>query len=343
MQLYNKTDRRILKEIISNDHRPRTTISFYKYTSIGNPQVFRDHLYIEWSKLEVLGRVHVAKEGINAQISVLRENLEIFKTFLNTITFLKDVRLNYGVEDDGKSFYKLKIKNRSKILADGLDDETFDAEKKGQHLQANEWNEMLQKENTLVVDMRNHYESEIGKFERAITPDVDTFRGSLDMIDKMLEQYKDKNILMYCTGGIRCEKASAWYKHRGYNNVYQLDGGIIKYAHQVVENKLDNLFKGKNFVFDERLGERISCDIISNCHQCEKPCDEHTNCANVACNLLFIQCEECKEKMENCCSSACQEIIHLPTEEQILLRKNKNLGHHVFRKGRMKLSAIQHE
>ncbi|HEY9114040.1 MAG TPA: rhodanese-related sulfurtransferase [Bacteroidales bacterium] len=343
MQLYNKIDSRVLKEKIANDNRPRATISFYKYATIGNPQLFRDHLYIEWSKLEVLGRVHVAHEGINAQISVLTENLEKFKEQIETITFLQNVRLNYAVEDDGKSFFKLKIKNRPKILADGLDDETFDAGKKGQHLQADEWNEMLLKENTVVVDMRNHYESEVGRFEKAIAPDVDTFRGSLDLIDKMLEEYKDKNILMYCTGGIRCEKASAWYKHRGYKNVYQLDGGIIKYAHQVNENKLDNLFKGKNFVFDERMGERISCDIISNCHQCGKPCDEHTNCANVGCNLLFIQCEECKAKMENCCSSECQTIIHLPEEEQILLRKNKNLGHHVFRKGRMQMPLIQHE
>lgn len=341
MLLYNKTDRRILKEMIKKDTRPRTTISFYQYARINNPQLYRDHLYIEWNKLEVLGRVNVAKEGINAQLSVLTENLELFKEQLKTITFLEGVRLNYAVEDDGKSFYKLKIKNRPKILADGLNDETFDASMKGQHLQADEWNEMMQNGNSIVVDMRNNYESEIGRFDGAITPDVDTFRASLDLIDHMLEDYKTKNILMYCTGGIRCEKASAWYRHRGYQNVYQLDGGIIQYTRQSAEKGIDNLFKGKNFVFDERLSERISCDIIANCHQCGKPCDTHTNCANLGCNILFIQCEDCKASMENCCSPECNDVIHLPEEEQKVLRKNRNLGHHVFKKGRINQLVIE--
>lgn len=334
-KLFNNIDRKVLKEKIHLDHRPREVISFYKYAKIGNPQVFRDHLFIELDKLEVLGRVHVAKEGINAQISVLQEQVEAFKSLLDEILFLKGVRLNFAVEDKNDAFYKLKIKVRDKILADGLQDESFDVSNKGQHLQADEWNAMMEREDVILVDMRNHYESEVGHFKGAVTPDVDTFRGSLDVIDRMLEEYKDKNILMYCTGGIRCEKASAWYKHRGYKNVYQLDGGIIKYAHQIEDNALPNRFKGKNFVFDDRLGERISEDIIARCHQCGEACDTHTNCVNVGCNLLFIQCAACTEKMENCCSEECKEVIHMSEEEQKAWRKAQgSKGHNVFRKGR---------
>jgi UPF0176 protein len=335
MQLHNKVDKRVLKERLESDAEPRTTISFYKYARIGNPQVFRDHLYLQWTEIDVFGRVHVATEGINAQISVPTKNMDRFKAILNEIDFLKGVRLNVAVEDDGKSFYKLKLKVRDKILADGLNDETFDVSNQGLHLTAEEWNEMMDKGNSILVDMRNHYESEVGHFDGAMTPDVDTFRDSLDIIDRLLEEHKDdKNIMMYCTGGIRCEKASAWYKHQGYKNVYQLDGGIIKYAHEVQEQDLDVKYRGKNFVFDDRLGERISDEVIAHCHQCGKPCDTHTNCANVGCNVLFIQCEECKEKTENTCSAECQEVIHLPEEEQKKLRSGTPTRRNVFRKGR---------
>lgn len=139
---------------------------------------------------------------------------------------------------------------------------------------------------------------------------------------------------MYCTGGIRCEKASAYYKHKGFKNVYQLEGGIIEYTRQVREKQLENKFLGKNFVFDHRRGERISEEVIAHCHQCGKPCDTHVNCANEACHLLFIQCEECAEKMNNCCSVDCMEIHALPYEEQKRLRKGKGASNKIFKKGR---------
>ena len=122
----------------------------------------------------------------------------------------------------------------------------------------------------------------------------DTFRDSLDIIEEDLSEFKEeKNLVMYCTGGIRCEKASAYYKHKGFKKVFQLEGGIIEYARQVQNKGLENKFVGKNFVFDHRRGERISEEIIAHCHQCGNPCDTHVNCANEACHLLFIQCEEC--------------------------------------------------
>ena len=172
-------------------------------------------------------------------------------------------------------------------------------------------------------------------FESAILPDIDTFRDSLPKIEEeILKGNEDKNIVMYCTGGIRCEKASAWFKHRGFPNVHQLEGGIIKYARDVQEQGIQNKFKGKNFVFDERRGERITEEIVSVCHLCGTPADTHTNCANSACHLLFIQCDKCKKKLDNCCSTECQEIYHLPPEEQKALRKGIDNSNKIFKKGR---------
>ncbi|RSK41462.1 oxygen-dependent tRNA uridine(34) hydroxylase TrhO [Mangrovimonas spongiae] len=335
MQLYNNLSAKERAKLIEEAGKDRLTISFYKYAKIGNPEIFRNHMFLAWDELEVLGRIYVANEGINAQLSVPAENFNAFKNHLDTITFLENVRLNIAVEQDNFSFLKLKVKVRSKILADGLNDATFDVTNKGEHVNAERFNELIEDPNTVLVDMRNHYETEIGHFKNAITPDVDTFRESLPIIEDDLKEHKeDKNLVMYCTGGIRCEKASAYYKHRGFKNVFQLEGGIINYVHQVNEEGLDNKFIGKNFVFDDRRAERISDDIIAQCHQCGKPADTHTNCANEACHLLFIQCDDCKEKMENCCSSTCQEIIQLPYEEQKALRRGQGNSNDIFKKGR---------
>ena len=335
MQLYNKLSAKERAALIDEAGEDRITISFYQYHHIKNPQIFRDKLFLEWNELDVLGRTYVSYEGINAQISVPAKHFNALKDHLDSISFLKDIRLNVAVEQDNKSFLKLKVKVRNKIVADGLNDETFDVTNKGVHVNAQQFNELLSDPNTICVDMRNHYESEIGHFDGAVTPDVDTFRDSLDIIEEDLKDHKeDKNLLMYCTGGIRCEKASAYYKHKGFKNVFQLEGGIIEYTRQVKSEGLENKFIGKNFVFDHRRSERISEDVISSCHQCGKPFDKHTNCANEACHLLFIQCDECAEKMENTCSVECQDIIHLPFEEQKRLRKGTHNSNKIFKKGR---------
>jgi UPF0176 protein len=276
----------------------------------------------------------VAHEGINGQISVPQEKVEIFRNELYSIPFLNGIRLNIAVDDNGRSFFKLKILVRKKIVADGLDDNTFDVTSTGVHVNAKEFNALADNPNTIIIDMRNHYESEVGHFKNAICPDVDTFREELQIAEDLMTEHKDKNLLMYCTGGIRCEKASAWMKHKGFKNVFQLNGGIIEYARQVKEQGLENKFIGKNFVFDERLGERITNDIISNCHQCGKPCDDHTNCKNDGCHLLFIQCNECAEQFNGCCSDECKETISLPVDVQKEIRKGINKGRQVFKKGR---------
>ena len=335
MQLYNKLSAKERAALIEKAGKDRMTISFYQYANIGNPQIFRDHLFLNWDELDILGRIYVAHEGINAQLSLPAENFNAFKAHLESISFLKDVRLNIAVEQDNMSFLKLKVKVRKKILADGLNDETFGVTDIGKHLNAKEFNNLLADPNTVCVDMRNHYESEIGYFKGAVRPDVDTFRDSLDIIEADLENDKDgKNLVMYCTGGIRCEKASAYYKHKGFKNVFQLEGGIIEYTRQVKEEGIENQFLGKNFVFDHRLAEGISNDVVSSCHQCGNACDTHTNCLNVACHLLFIQCDSCKSKMSNCCSDECKSINLLSFEEQKELRKGAFSSNKIFKKGR---------
>jgi len=332
---FNKESRQSLRLKIQQENTPRTTLSFYRYFAVADPEAFRVELYLAFDNLDILGRIYVAHEGINAQLSVPEHNLEHFTNLLNQTPGLENLRLNLAVEEDPRSFFALRIKVRKKIVADGLDDSTFNPADGGQHLDAATFNEIVSQPNTVVVDMRNHYESEIGHFEGAVLPDVDTFRDSLPIVENILEPHRDKNIVMYCTGGIRCEKASAWFKHRGFKHVFQLEGGIINYARVAKEKGLKNKFLGKNFVFDERLGERIGHEIISQCHQCGAAADTHTNCLNEACHLLFIQCERCKETFSGCCSEACAEVASLPAEVQKELRKGNNPGRMVFAKGRV--------
>ncbi len=321
--------------MIDEAGKQRLTLSFYAYARIEDPTKFRNDLFLAWNPLDVLGRIYVAHEGINAQLSVPADNFYEFRDTLEAYDFMKGIRLNIAVEQDDHSFLKLTIKVRDKIVADGLNDDTFDVTNKGIHLKAKEFNELLEHPDTIVVDMRNHYESEIGHFTKAIRPDVDTFRESLPIIEEQLAEHKkDKKLLMYCTGGIRCEKASAYFKHKGFENVYQLEGGIIEYARQVKAEGIESKFIGKNFVFDHRLGERITNDIVAQCHQCGKPCDDHTNCANEGCHLLFIQCEDCASAMEGCCSAQCQDIIHMPEEKQKEIRRGIMNGNKIFKKGK---------
>lgn len=336
MQLWNTYSREELEERLREKNIAFVTISFYKYHHLENPQKTRDELFKRWFELDVVGRIYVANEGINAQISVPTNRINDFRNTLDDIEWLRGIRLNFAVEESTEfPFLKLKIKVRNKILADGLNDDSFDVTNKGIHLSAAEFNRLTDDPNTLLVDFRNHYESEVGHFKGAITPDVDTFRDSLAEIEEnILKGNEERNIVMYCTGGIRCEKASAWFKHRGFKNVHQLEGGIIKYAHDVEQLGIENKFIGKNFVFDERRAERISDDIIAQCHICGEPCDTHTNCANEACHLLFIQCDSCKEKLDNCCSSECQEVNALPEEVKKEMRKGKYNSNAIFKKGR---------
>ena len=337
--LHNRVSQKEMKERLYRESDARTTISFYRYFPIDDPKDFRDELYKALSALKVFGRIYVAAEGINAQMSVPQPRLEELRTVLNGLPGLQDLRLNVAVDDDGKSFWVLKIKVRDKIVADGIEDPGFDMRRKGKYVDAATFNRLTDNPDTIVVDMRNHYEYEVGHFDKAIEVPSDTFREQLPMSAGMLEENKDRTIIMYCTGGIRCEKASAYLLHKGFDNVFHLEGGIIHYANTVKEQGLENKFRGKNFVFDDRLGERISEDVIAHCHQCGQPADTHTNCRNEACHLLFIQCPACAERYEGCCSPECQETMRLPAEERRAQRKGVEKGLHVFNKSR---SRVRH-
>jgi UPF0176 protein len=314
--LHNRVSQKELKQRLMQETEPRTTLSFYRYVPIGDPRAFRDELYQGLNGLAVFGRIYIATEGINAQISVPTPAFGALQSWLDAVPGLEGLRLNIAVDDDGKSFWVLKIKVREKIVADGIDDPAFDMAKKGHYVDAVAFNRLAEDPGTIVVDMRNHYEYEVGHFENAIEVPSDTFREQLPLSADLLKDRKDSPIIMYCTGGIRCEKASAWLLHKGFTNVYHLEGGIIHYANTVKEKGLENKFKGKNFVFDDRMGERISHEVIAHCHQCGRLADTHTNCRNDSCHLLFIQCPDCAARYEGCCSDLCHDTLNLPADQQ---------------------------
>ena len=323
-RLVNRMNSEQMLKKLEGETFKRITLSFYRYVILHNPEEMRDFLFEMWNRLDCLGRIYIAREGINAQMNVPEHNFDQFKKELYAISEFDNIPFKIAVEDDHKSFLKLTVKVRKKIVADGLNDDEYDVTNVGRHLSAREWNQMMDLPNVKIVDMRNFYESEVGHFEGALLPQAETFREELPEVIQMLKGNEDNPVLLYCTGGIRCEKASAYLRHHGFKNVNQLHGGIIDYYRQVKEEGLENRFKGKNFVFDNRLGEHISQDIISKCHQCGKPCDTHRNCSNKACNILFIQCEDCAQLYEKTCSPTCQHIIHLPEDEQKkLLRQVK--------------------
>lgn len=305
MLLHNRLGKEeLIRKLNAEDFR-RRTLSFYRYVIIENPQEFRDQLYLSLSGLGCLGRIYIAREGINAQMNVPEHQVNLFLDFLQNTPELIDMPIKWAVEENQHSFYKLTIKVREKIVADGLNENAFDVTNVGKHLSPVEFHELSTQPDVIVVDMRNNYESEVGRFKNAICPDVDTFKEELQLVVEELKNQKDKKILMYCTGGVRCEKASAWLKHHGFNDVNQLHGGIIAYAQEMKQKGIHPHFIGKNFVFDDRLGERITDDIISKCHQCGNPSDRHINCANVTCHDLVIQCEACADKYHDCCSDRC--------------------------------------
>jgi len=355
---------------------PRTTLSFYRYVRLRLVDDLRHTLYSEWESLGVLGRIYISQEGINAQVSVPTANLGAFRANLDGREAFRGVPWKIAVEDDGRSFLKLIVKVKKKIVADGLADDAFDVTNVGAHLDAKTFNQKIQ-EGALVIDMRNNYECLIGHFEGAYLPKADTFRGAIDEVVEMLREREVNGerkmangagaqipgagvkaareakkvteanaptsgtgtrtvdpqgrpatdapeILLYCTGGIRCEKASAYLKHEGFTNVAQLHGGIIDYARQLKAEGLESKYLGQNFVFDERLAERITDHVVSTCMQCGTPSDRISNCHEATCNMLLVQCEACATKYTDCCSPSCREIHQLPVDVQRAWRKGRS-------------------
>ena len=326
-ELYNKKSKKQLKEKLKAEKFRRITCSFYKYIQIDNLETLRDDLYLTWNNLNILGRIYISTEGINAQISIPENNLNSFKSLLSSYKIFNEIILKFAIEE-GDSFYKLNIKIKDEIVAYKIPQGEYDMNKVGKHLNYKQFNKAID-DGATIVDVRNYYEGEVGKFANAIIPDVDASIELLPEIKKLLKNKKEEKILMYCTGGIRCEKASSYLIYHGFKDVNQLKGGIIQYANDIKKNNEKSKFIGKNFVFDHRLGERITDDIISNCHQCETKTDRHTNCTNQACHILFIQCEKCLKKYDGCCSKKCADFIQLPLEKQ----------RELFKKGVTKFTA----
>jgi len=335
MFLYNRINSEELKTRLKEETFSRRTISFYRYYLLDSPGELRNQLYQDWDQLNCFGRIYLAREGINAQMSIPEDQLDAFFECMKKYPIFDQIPIKYAIEDDGKSFFKLSVKVRPKLVADGFSDDAFDVTNVGRHLSAEEFHELVDSGDNIVVDMRNHYESEIGHFKGAICPEVDTFREEITLVSEMLADKKDRMILLYCTGGIRCEKASAYMKHHGFKDVNQLHGGILEYARKIKQLDLKSNFIGKNFVFDERLGESVNGQVISQCHLCGNPCDMHVNCANDLCHLLFIQCADCAVKYDNCCSMECCDVITgtVADKQSYLLKNKRRFGNRqVYRK-----------
>ena len=325
--LHNKKSKIQLLEDLKNEKFKRITISFYKYIKIKNIKDIRDELFIEFYKMKILGRIYVAEEGINAQISIPENKIINLKKYLKNNKLLKNIDIKNAVEE-GLSFFKLTIKIKKEIVAFNVSKKEYNMNVVGKHLNYKGFHNAIS-EGATIIDMRNYYEGEVGKFENAIIPDIDKSMDLLPEVRKILSGREKEKILLYCTGGIRCEKASSYLIHHGFMDVNQLKGGIVKYANDIKKNKIKSKFIGKNFVFDNRIGENITEDIISCCHQCSYPSNQHTNCSNESCNILFIQCPKCNKKYDNCCSKKCFDFSNLP----INIQKKK------FRSGKIKFSA----
>ncbi|WP_284443048.1 rhodanese-related sulfurtransferase [Buchnera aphidicola] len=307
--LYNLISKKELKKRIFSETEPRLTLSFYKYFSIENTQEYRDEFYKNFNKYNVLGRIYIATEGINAQISIPKKNYFLLKNFLYNFNLeLKNLRINKSLNNE-KSFWFLSVKVREKIVQDGIKQDFFNPKNVGTYIKSKTVNSMLSDKKIIFIDMRNSYEYAIGHFENAIEIKSLTFREQLKKLIPLMKYAKNKKIVMYCTGGIRCEKASAWMRFNGFKHIYHIKGGIIGYVHDARKNGLPVLFKGKNFVFDNRMGEKISDEIISFCKQCNQLSDTYVNCKYNSCHLLFIQCAKCSINFKNCCSSNCMEKI----------------------------------
>ena len=334
ISLYNKKGRAELIKQLKDETFSRITVSFYRYVEIKNPQEFRDSLYRKLSELNVLGRIYIAYEGVNAQISIPDHNQEKTIKYIHSISSLNGVEIKNAIVD-GDSFFKLTIKVKNEIVAYGIDENEYDMNIVGKHLEPDEFNRYIDNEDTVVVDIRNHYESEVGHFRGALKPDVERSQELLPEIKRLLTNQEDKKILLYCTGGIRCEKASSYLIKNNFKDVNQLSGGVINYANSIRSRKKETKFIGKNFVFDNRLGEQITDDIISACHICQSKSNEHRNCANDLCHILFIQCDSCLEKYSGCCSNECLNYISLSEEgkqdekKSFLEYNSKRLGKNI--------------
>lgn len=279
-------------------------IAFYKFVTLENPlEEVKNHKDF-FKDRDITSRIYISEQGINGQMSASKEDGAAYMDMMHARPEFSDVqfKLHYWHE---QVFPRQSVKYRKQLVA--IDREA-DMARTGTHLSPAEWNAMLDEEkNRILIDTRNDYEWKIGHFEGAELPQCSTFRDFNDYADR-LEKSTDKKtpVMMYCTGGIRCEVYSALLKEKGFEKVYQLEGGIINYGLQEGTKK----WKGKLFVFDDRLSIPIGdekTESVGVCSQCESSTENYYNCANMDCNQLFLSCKPCLEKLHGCCRSACCE------------------------------------
>lgn len=282
---------------------------YYKYITIEYPKRIVKWQHKICQELKLTGRILIGREGINGTVGGQTEAIELYKKIVHHHPLFKDMVFKESA-GSAESFPRLQIKERDEIVRLGIDPELIKAQDGGIHLTPEQTHQILSNpdENVVLFDARNEYEWQIGAFENAIKPPIRYFRELPNYIDTNLEQFKDKKVVMYCTGGIRCERASAYLKSKNVaEQVYQMGGGI----HTYIEQYPDGFFKGKNYVFDARIATKANEVILGTCTLCTTACDEYTNCLNAACNNHFICCDACKQQLQNTCSAACYDLVYI--------------------------------
>src|SRR5690349_7432095 len=280
------------------------TLLYYCYSPIAEAEQFAaDHLTF-CKSLNLVGRIIVADEGLNGTVSGPKESCEAYMAAIKADD--RFAKTDFKIDDvEEPSFIKMHCRYKAEIVHSGLrDPNIIDPNKQtGKHLEPAEFQKMIDQEDVVILDVRSNYEHNLGKFKNAVTLEIENFRDFPAKINE-LAQYKDKKVLTYCTGGIKCEKASALLLHHGFSDVYQLHGGIIKYGKEAGGKD----FEGKCYVFDNRIAvdvNTVNPKIVSTCRNCGKTTPKMINCANPECNEHFTQCDECGETLQGCCSVAC--------------------------------------
>ncbi|WP_025026742.1 oxygen-dependent tRNA uridine(34) hydroxylase TrhO [Caldalkalibacillus mannanilyticus] len=280
---------------------------YYKYIPIENPEQFAKEHLKRCQELELKGRILVATEGINGTVSGTIDQTNEYMKIMHENPLFHDMVFKID-RTEGHAFKKMHVRPRKELVTFNLEDDVDPNQVTGAYLSPKEFYETLQNEDVIILDGRNHYEYEIGHFRGAIRPGVKSTREFPEWIRENLSQYKDKKILTYCTGGIRCEKLSGFLKKEGFSDVSQLHGGIVTYG-QDPEVK-GQLFDGKCYVFDDRIAvpiNQVEDIIVSQCSHCGQPADRYLNCADVTCDQRHICCEQCEPKYQRFCSSKCLE------------------------------------
>lgn len=282
-------------------------ILFYKYVYLEYPKQIQKWQEELCSRLGLKGRIILAHEGINATLGGSTDAIESYKKTMNEHPLFGgiDFKESEGAADH---FPRMRILVKAEIVHLGLDTNAIKAEDGGVHLSPTQAHTLMEKksDDLVIIDCRNNYETAIGTFDNAIRPNTDYFREFPAYVDEHSELFKDKTVLMACTGGIRCERASAYVKSKGVaKEVYQIEGGI----HRYVEEFPQGFFKGKNYVFDGRIAVKVNDAILSSCFICQTACNDYENCSNALCNRQFIVCQPCINRYEKCCSTECQSLL----------------------------------